>query len=224
VSTAVYAPHPRGHLRPSSPQHTTTHVSHFYQVSRWAQQLVDIVLPPRCAGCRRVGHVLCPQCERELVWVAEPICPQCGQIGVEQGMCGRCRRHTPPLQIRAALHFGGSLPPVIHQFKYNKMFGLASKLADLMVQAWPQWAMPATVVVPIPLHPERRRERGYNQSALLAHHLAAQLQLPMREKGLQRIRPTQSTGAAQSGRATEQCAGRICGRGSPHHRPTCVAG
>ena len=71
------------------------------------------------------------------------------------------------------------------------MFGLASKLADLMVQAWPQWAMPATIVVPIPLHPERRRERGYNQSALLAHHLAAQLQLPMREKGLQRIRPTQ---------------------------------
>ena len=168
-----------------------TPVNPIYQVSRWAQSVVDLLLPPRCAGCQKVGEVVCASCRRELVWVAEPICPQCGQTGEARGVCGRCRGQSWPLQIRAALLFRGSLPPIIHQFKYHKMFGLAGQLADLMVQAWPQWVLPVDVVVPIPLHKERLKMRGYNQSALLAYHLAAQWGVPLRPQALARHRPTE---------------------------------
>ena len=189
--TAVFPAISLAELRPFLYQPQRSNVSVFYKVNRWAQQVVDIMLPPRCASCQRVGAALCASCVQALVWVEEPICPECGQPQEETAVCNRCRRRPLSLHIRAALRFRATLPETIHQFKYYKKFGLASHLADLMVRAWPQWAMPVDWVLPIPLHAERRRERGYNQSALLAHHLAAQLGLPMSEKVLRRVRPTQ---------------------------------
>lgn len=141
--------------------------------------------------CQRVGAVVCAACLEAVEWVEEPICTQCGQSVKQAGICGRCQKRPLALSIRAALQFGGSLPDIIHQFKYYRAFGLATPLADLMAHGWPRWAMPATLVVPIPLHPQRQKERGYNQSALLARHFAAQIQLPVAAGVLRRVRQTQ---------------------------------
>ncbi|HSM57314.1 MAG TPA: phosphoribosyltransferase family protein [Candidatus Sulfomarinibacteraceae bacterium] len=78
----------------------------------------------------------------------------------------------------------------IHALKYEGMFGVTPALAALMVERWPAWVTPVDLVVPIPLHPERKRERGYNQAALLAEQLCQRLALPVDRGILRRIRHT----------------------------------
>jgi len=73
------------------------------------------------------------------------------------------------VQIRAATLYIEPVRSIIHKMKYEGLFGLAEPLAELMVVAWPRWRSPVDLVLPIPLHPDRRRERGYNQSELLVN-------------------------------------------------------
>jgi ComF family protein len=70
------------------------------------------------------------------------------------------------------------------------MFAVAEPLATVLVDGWPPWEQPVDLLIPIPLHPERERERGYNQSALLVRHLSRQLGLPSDEDALWRTRHT----------------------------------
>ena len=79
---------------------------------------------------------------------------------------------------------------MIHKLKYEGMFGLGRPLADLMVEAWLRWETAIDLIIPIPLHHERQKVRGYNQSELLAHHLSQKISLPMYANALKRIRHT----------------------------------
>lgn len=74
--------------------------------------------------------------------------------------------------------------------KYQGAFALASPLVELMVSRPVPWQHPVDLLVPVPLHPKRQRERGYNQSALLARELSRHWQLSVEERALQRIRYT----------------------------------
>lgn len=93
-------------------------------------------------------------------------------------------------QVRAALIYSGPLPPAIHALKYEGLFAVAAPLAELMEGAWPEWQAPIDVVVPVALHPQRERQRGYNQAHLLCRHLCKQLALPLEATALRRIRHT----------------------------------
>jgi ComF family protein len=74
--------------------------------------------------------------------------------------------------------------------KYEGYFALAWPLGELMVAAWPEWEHPLDLVVPIPLHPQRERKRGYNQSELLTNVLEQDLGLPSLASALNRSRHT----------------------------------
>jgi ComF family protein len=74
--------------------------------------------------------------------------------------------------------------------KYQGYFALAWPLGEIMAEAWPQWRHPLDLVVPVPLHPQRKRERGYNQSELLADVLEQELGLPSLARALVRSRHT----------------------------------
>lgn len=96
--------------------------------------------------------------------------------------------------LRAFAYFGGPLREAIHEFKYEGATVLAAPLGQFMACAWPGLApagqeMP-DVLVPVPLHPRRERERGYNQAALLARELALHLHRPTVEDVLRRSRDT----------------------------------
>ena len=124
-----------------------------------------------------------------------PVCVCCGctQINPNQ-LCQACECDPPILRhTRAATLFTSPLSEFIHQLKYYNCFALARPLAELMAHAWTTWMSPLSVdlIVPIPLHTEREKERGYNQSALLAYHLAHLVNLPYEETLLKRIRYTQ---------------------------------
>lgn len=105
--------------------------------------------------------------------------------------CWACHRRNLPLQqIRAAVAHEGAASAAVHALKYNGHFGLVDPLAAMMVSAWDAWQTPVDLLVPIPLHMERLRERGYNQSELLADRLARHLNRPMVPTALIRTRYT----------------------------------
>jgi len=96
-----------------------------------------------------------------------------------------------PLQdVRCAARLGGPLREAIHSFKYEGLRALARTLGEVLYDCWDVEPWPVDVIVPVPLHPSRLRERGYNQSALLARELARHTNLPVAERVLLRIIPT----------------------------------
>jgi ComF family protein len=80
----------------------------------------------------------------------------------------------------------------IHALKYRGGWEIARPLASRMAEAWRTRRLTSDMLVPVPLHIDREAQRGYNQSQLLAHHLAAQTGLPLAETLLFRIRATAS--------------------------------
>jgi ComF family protein len=82
------------------------------------------------------------------------------------------------------------LREAIHHFKYEGVRALAGVLGDILHTGWLVDPWPAEVIVPVPLHKGRLRERGYNQSALLSHELSVRAGLPMVDGVLARTAPT----------------------------------
>jgi len=92
--------------------------------------------------------------------------------------------------MRSVVYFEGVLREAMHRFKYYGLTALAGPLGGLMVGYWMQHPMPVDVLVPVPLHAARLRERGYNQAALLAREMARQVGLVVDERTLTRQRAT----------------------------------
>jgi len=166
---------------------------------RWCSlrtQFYDLLFPPRCIGCGRVGTLLCIECLDQLPRVDSSCCPRCGDAVVVEGLCARCR--TSPLhieRIRSVMVFEGVLREAVHQLKYRGRTALAVPLGGLMAAYWtrhsmPRHLMPPGVLVPVPLHAARQRARGYNQAALLAREMGRQVGLPVDEQTLIRQRTT----------------------------------
>jgi len=162
--------------------------------SRWLGfrgQFLDLLFPPRCVGCGRVGAWLCADCLDQIPRVEPPFCTRCGDKATDDGLCARCQ--TSPLQIdciRSAVYFEGTLRQAVHWLKYRGRTALAQPMGGLLAEYWMQHPMPADVVVPVPLHADRLRERGYNQAALLAREMAGRAGLAMDEQTLTRQRST----------------------------------
>jgi ComF family protein len=74
--------------------------------------------------------------------------------------------------------------------KYQGLFTLTKPLAQLMVEGWPVWEKPPDILMPVPLHPRRKKQRGFNQSALLVKHLGKQLGINTNLVDLERVRNT----------------------------------
>lgn len=156
---------------------------------------LDVLFPPVCALCRGVGAVLCPACAARLVRVAGLICERCGRSQADTeagaGLCDECRHAPLPLaQMRAALRYEEPASTLIHRLKYEGYFALGRPLAAFLVAGWPAWAEPPDLIAPIPLHPRRRRQRGYNQSELLARPLAEARGVAFTAGALRRTRHT----------------------------------
>jgi ComF family protein len=176
----------------------------------WLRQLrgaiVDLLFPPRCGGCRRMGSLLCDHCLAQIERIHPPICSHCGLpmdmsntslVSDPERPIRRCRHCQEMAQeldgLRACAFHSGPLREAIHEFKYRDVTVLAGPLGYLMALAWPDLApreLELDAIVPVPLHPKRERERGYNQATLLARELGAHLGRPVTENVLHRTRAT----------------------------------
>jgi ComF family protein len=115
--------------------------------------------------------------------------------------------------IRGVGYLRGPLKRAIYQFKYRQKRKMALPLADLMHHHLLANPLPAELIVPVPLHMDRLRERGYNQAALLARELSERSGLPVEEKSLVRIRETAPQVALKADERRKNVRGAFRGQG-----------
>lgn len=171
-------------------------------------QFIDIIYPPRCPTCGKFlsderpcaeerANYFCRACYSDFREIASPLCPICSTpffYGLEEDhLCEECLRKRPFYDAALApYHYEGTLMKAIHQFKYGAKVFLADSLGPLLSQ-FAQRHVKASkdiLTIPVPLHPKRLRERGFNQSLLLARHLADGLDTELDFLSLRRVKYT----------------------------------
>lgn len=140
--------------------------------------LADLLLQAQCPLCQRsTANPFCPDCQRQI--------QQCQFSQPE-------RTQQEYLSTFAWGHYSGALRRTIAAFKYENKPHLSRPLGHWLADAWlshPDRSKPC-VVIPIPMHPDKQRQRGFNQAVLLAEHFCEQTQLPLQKEGLERSRET----------------------------------
>lgn len=174
----------------------------------WVEPVLAVVFPSRCACCSaslaEPGRgPLCEACWHRVPRHAVRPCA-CGFPTPREGEpCGRCRRGLQPLPRGASLGpWEGSLRTAVAELKYRGRRRIAGRLADLLLER-PEVRelLDGATLVPVPLHPRRRAERGYNQADLLARALAMRCAAAVAPGVLTRRRDTPpQTGLAASQR------------------------
>jgi len=165
-------------------------------IQKSGQSLLDLLFPPRCVNCQANDSWLCQNCLRQIVYISPPVCQRCGTpVASGVAICRQCQHN--PLQyidgIRSACYFEDNpIRPAIHLLKYRNHKAVASILATILAEAYRRFQLTVDVIMPVPLHSSRLRERGYNQSELLAKALSFLLDLPITSRALQRTRYTKS--------------------------------
>ena len=155
------------------------------------EKLFNLIIPPRCGGCWAPGSWLCEACGRRIRRLEEPLCRRCGaELESSRASCS-CRGRLRALhRLRSAAAYEGPLELAIHRFKYGGWRHLAEPLAYLLAQRVVVEGLSASYVVPVPLHPRRQRQRGFNQSDELARELRRLLSMRAPSGRLVRVRAT----------------------------------
>lgn len=144
-------------------------------VRRSLGALLDLIYPPCCAGCGRVDHELCAGCTallthtHNLVFIPPPTgLTLCVALGLHRGILRR----------------------LVTTLKYDARPALASPLGSCLAEACHKLDWQIDCVVPVPLHTSRLRQRGYNQSEVIAQAMAARTEHPVCTTALRRVRAT----------------------------------
>lgn len=165
---------------------------------------LHLLFPNMCYACRRdlplaKQEPLCALCLQKVQTVGLLYCKRCGKPLPDGGAhCYQCRgskaRQFKCKIIRSAVVFGPQVRALVHAFKYADQSFLADFLADIMHKHWADYSelAEAELLLPVPLHPQKAKTRGYNQSALLAVALAEKLGVAVDLQALSRLRNTPS--------------------------------
>lgn len=169
-------------------------------IRRFGIGVADLLFPPRCAGCGRRGHWVCPDCHGQIVRFAAPMCERCG-IPFDVGQC-RCAEMPVAIAThRSVAAYDGWVRSAILSFKYGDEFARSRHLGVELATIVPSVGS-IDGLVPVPLHPRRQRQRGFNQAALLAEEVSRVLGHPV-VPALIRTRSTpQQVGLGAVDRAT----------------------
>ncbi len=141
----------------------------------WRRFLVQLLPPQHCTLCAATSAAqVCDACTGALPWLAqENICPVCARFSPTGQVCGHCLK-TPPAFYRtlSLLEYRFPANHLISRFKYGQQLHLADWFAEQFIQRLALTGTAADVIVPVPLHPNRLKQRGFNQSQLLSEKLA----------------------------------------------------
>lgn len=177
-----------------------------------AGMITDLLYPPACAACGGEASGdgdgrLCRSCRTSLPLLSRVSCPGCGGAPVSSPavFCGSCGGSFRRDGLVAALGYDGSARELILSLKYQANLAAGTVLADLLLRSPGLADLPRPeVVVPVPLHRRRLRERGFNQSVLIARKAAAAFGAELAPRALERLRPTAPlSGLGPAARQTE---------------------
>lgn len=161
---------------------------------RIAAAAATLLYPPTCVLCGAAGAYgldLCVGCRSDLPRIT-PCCPRCAQPLPEPRLCGACLRRPPPFTVcRSPFRYEDPLPALVGGAKFRGRFNLIRLLGTLLAEALAACDDPRPdAIVPVPLHPRRLRERGYNQSLELARVIARRLDIGVDAGCCERVRAT----------------------------------
>lgn len=170
------------------------------QIFPW---LLNFIFPPVCPICKTLivskGKIpiICPDCQKAIRPVHPPYCPRCGlpypSRDKEGHLCAPCLKERRYFEVhRTCALYEGALKEAIHRFKYGGVFPLVSVFGDLLHPVFHSLSRdyPVDVMVPVPLHMRRLRERGFNQALLLVKELSKRTGIPYEERALKKIKDT----------------------------------
>jgi competence protein ComFC len=190
----------------------------------WLDGALGLFYPPVCQVCRQEAASACDGyvglgCRRDVRWVQPPFCDHCG-LPYEGAIttefeCSNCFEQVLHFSTaRAVVVASGVVRDVLHGYKYRRGLWFEPFLGRLLVEgAGPALtAAGCDVLVPVPLHPVKRREREFNQAERLARWLGRALKIPVRSDLIRREHPTRTQTrltrlerAANVGRAFVAC-------------------
>jgi ComF family protein len=154
-------------------------------------RVLGLLFPSRCLGCGLRGVELCEGCRAGLPWLPAEVCPICSTPSRLARICHACRTAPPILDgTRAACRFEEPVRKAVHDLKYRGVRSRAALLAELIAEALDRRPLAIDLLIPVPLAPGRRRERGFNQSELIAHGVARPIGAPVAASSLVRLRET----------------------------------
>ena len=160
--------------------------------------LIELLFPRRCPICDKpvdkMGGYICKRCFEKIRYVESPYCLKCGKSLKEDTLeyCEDCKNAAHIFDRGRALYEYETIKEAVYRFKYEnrqeyaEFFGkqMAKRLAG-EIKSWN-----ADAIVPVPLHKDREKQRGYNQAALLARALSKELNIPVNEKLICRKKAT----------------------------------
>lgn len=143
------------------------------------RQFENSIFPGRCAVCHHAGPAICPACRASIKRL--PIsCPLCGRPSARGLICSACADGNN-LGFDGLIAYGSyeeaGLKTSLHALKFQGSIEIGHLLGKMLgrrlLSAWPRDESARPILVPLPLHPRRERERGYNQALLIAAGVAA---------------------------------------------------
>jgi ComF family protein len=157
---------------------------------------IEQILPAQTCllcGASSLNKAWCNPCDKALPYLTTPCCPVCALPTLSGEVCGHCLLDPPSFKRTVAVYsYAFPLDKLVLALKYGEKFHVAKLLGENIAQ---RTKVLPDCLLPMPLHPLRLRERSFNQSLLLAHHIGRQLNLPVLPCACQRVRntPSQST-------------------------------
>lgn len=150
--------------------------------------LLDLLFPRRCLTCWRFGRYFCERCSAtiRIIEPRETICPVCERPAIGGMTHPRCTGRYSLDGLTSFFHYDGIIMEAVKTFKYRLVTDIAQEFVSLV----PAADIVDGVLVPVPLHPLRFRDRGFNQAEVLGKLLADRLHIPMRTDILRRVKKT----------------------------------
>ncbi len=152
--------------------------------------IFDFLFPRYCFSCQQLLRnqeiLFCQECQEKLPWLDKG-CPVCAGPGDPNYPCERCQKERFFTRVLAPFRYEGPVAEAIKALKYGRFLWLAKDLSRF----WQRRLRPpdCDLVLPVPLHPERLRKRGFNQSLLFARFLSPQKTCAHLLKRLKNTRP-----------------------------------
>jgi competence protein ComFC len=142
------------------------------------RSFIELITPEECLGCGDYNGPLCTNCVVRR-GRGEGVCYNCGRRSARGQTCELCRGGTRLDGASVGTYYDGAAKELILQLKFHRKQAAAEAAAKLVLGALPG-GLGANVVTSVPVSPGRLRERGYNQSELVARRVARELRLPYR--------------------------------------------
>ncbi len=164
-------------------------------MNNWLNIIQHKLFPPSCILCDNPGvdfKDICPGCIADLTLNSRccPCCAQPMEAGLNPALiCGQCLKKPPPYhQVVAPFLYQHSLKWLITGLKFHRQYKNARLLGQLLSEQLQPLSDRPDYIAPVPLHPKRLRQRGFNQSAEIATVIARQLNIPLNPDSCQRIK------------------------------------